>query len=127
MGTRRVHRPAEQHRRREDGMTGTGGLQEIGGTIRRRLAGAQSRGRLPGPPPGTPRRRTDIDYQAYVSRDLRTGTVTVNVKIRNYGRLCADPRDPAAQRLAADVDEVVGRDTFSPPLAGRTTFAPGTL
>lgn len=107
-------------------------LRRIRIAIQGKLLAAQLRGDIPGQRGYSPR-PDDVRYEVLVSRDIRTGVVTVGVRIENFEHLAICPDDPrSVQRwiitsgmvLLRLVDQVVGRSTFSPPLGGRTLLIP---
>ena len=77
--------------------------------------------------------KRQVTYTVYVHLDLATGEVSAACHIEGFRWLTRAPADPDAVRdwmltsglqLVRDVDRVLGRDRFSPPLAGRTILIP---
>jgi hypothetical protein len=98
-----------------------------------KLLAAQLRREIPGQHGYSPR-RDDVKYGLTFTRVVATGEIICNVRIENFEHLAICPGDPrSVQRwimtsgmvLVRLVDQVVGRDTFTPELGGRTLLIPG--
>jgi hypothetical protein len=97
-----------------------------------KLLAAQLRGEIPGQRGYSPR-RGEVKYDLTFTRVVATGEIICNIRIENFGHLASRPDDPRSVQkwimtsgmvLVRLVDQVVSRDTFSPPLGGRTLLIP---
>jgi hypothetical protein len=99
-------------------------LRRIRIDVEGKLLAAQLRGEIPGQRGYSPR-PDDVRYEVLVSRDIRTGVVSVGVRIERFEHLASRPDDPlsvlrwtmtAGLTLVRLVDQIIGR----PELRGRT-------
>lgn len=103
-------------------------VRQIGAGVHRRLRAAQTRGLIPRQGSATDRGPA---YRVMITRVIRTGETILRIEISGFGYLVPPPRDDLAviawmltsgRELVAEVDRIASRDSYDPPLAGRTTL-----
>lgn len=111
-------------------------LAAIRQALTQRLARARLHGVIPDKHPHLLNRKMCTSYDLAITRDLRTGQISAGVRIEHFEWLIPEPRTTLTTcrwllgeglALVAEVDRVLGRDQFSPPLTGRTLLIPEEL
>jgi hypothetical protein len=115
---------------------GPADLRAIRLVLNQRLGRARMLGIIPDRHPHFQHRRTSVLYRVAVTRDLQTGRISAGVRVEQFDWLIPAPRTTAdtcrwlmdeGLALVAEVDRVLGREQFDPPLGGRTLLIPDEL